>query len=228
VTSPPDIRQSTGLASNSRIKIRAGDKWLYAGASGTGKSFAKRKVVERLMTMYPETAYYALDTGQGDDYDHLAMYRITSDHAPRQKAGEARIQVWSPEIEIPQEIERWIWMVRNDAPAILDIDEALSLHYGGRDVSEEFSRLLKICRKLPVSIHTASQELVKVPRNIIGQANHVLRFGLNHPYEVMLMNAMLKENVRDIPDEHGVWYRSMRGGAARYYKQVQEFLGENK
>jgi len=219
------IRATAGLGN--KVRVRAGDKWLYGGASGTGKSFAKRKIVERLQRMYPTASYYVLDTGQGDDYDHLAQYRVVSDKAPGRRAGNARIQVWAPEIEIPGEIEKWLWMVRNDAPAILDIDEALSLHYGGRVVSEEFSRLLKICRKLPISIHTASQELVRVPRNIIGQVNHVLRFGLSHPYEVMLMNSMLKDNIKDLPGEHALAYRNTRGGVAKVYKDIQEFLGDS-
>lgn len=148
----------------------------------------------------------------------------TDYEAPPRPDSNQRFQVWQPLLEEPEQIERWLHMVRNDPPAILDIDELLALCYGRRETSEQYKIIQKLGRDLPIGTLSATQELVEVPRNAIGQADHYVRFRLKHPYEVRFMNTIMGE-MEEPADKYGFYYSHADDqGEPRYFSEYKKFF----
>ena len=208
-----------------RIKVKAGDKWLIVGMTGTGKTTFTRRLLKNLERLYPTSRIYILDTNYRGDFDDFPGI-VQSDRCPPKPGANERYQVWQPILEDPNEIEEWLWGIRHDPPAWVNIDELLALCSGGYSKahpSDEFRRLLKLGRALPVGVSSGTQELVDIPRNAIGQTTHVVRFTLQLPYEVQLVNAIMRKKVAEPEDDHGFWYGPNRGNPL-YFSSVEKFL----
>jgi hypothetical protein len=150
---------------------------------------------------------------------------IQSEVCPPKPQRNKRIQVWQPVLDDPEEIEEWLFMVRHDPPALLFIDELLSLVYKRRTYSTEYSRIMKLGRALPIGAITLTQELVDIPRNALGQANHVVRYRLSVPYEQQLMNKALKGVYQEPAHEYGFYYgRVDSKNPAEYYSNASRFF----
>src|SRR6266852_5534378 len=182
-----------------RIRVKAGDNWLLPGRKGSGKTFFGKRLLSSLAELYPTSKIYILDIKLRDFNDFPGI--IQSDHAPSKSSD--RVQVWQPVIEYPDEIEKWLYNVLHDPPAILFIDELLALCYGRKTTSEQYRRIQKLGRALPIATITATQELVEIPRNAIGQADHIARFRLRHPYEQRLMNTIMGSDLDEPVDKYG-------------------------
>jgi hypothetical protein len=219
-------RSSLSL-SNPRIRVKAGDNWLVPGRKGSGKTYFGKKLVSTLAELYPYSRIYVLDIKMRDFQNWPGI--VQSERAPAKPGSNERIQVWQPVIDDPDEIERWLYMVRRDPPAILQIDELLALCYGKRDTSEEFTRITKLGRALPITTIAQTQELVNIPRGALSQPDHVARFRLKHPYERRFINTILGSDITEPSDEHGFWYANADvDGEVKYYDDVTTFLGKKE
>ncbi len=150
-----------------------------------------------------------------------------SDLAPGRPSSNQRVQVWQPVLLDPEQIERWLWTVMHDPPAILFVDELVHLCYGKRDFSENYARIQKLGRMLPIGCITCTQELVGIPRNALGQATHIARFRLNLPYERQLMKSIMHASgdLEEPPDYHGFYYGCVLSREEpRYFRDAQSFL----
>lgn len=179
-----------------------------------------------LSRLYPNARFYILDSKFAGDFDQYAG-RIMSDLAPGKPGSNQRIQVWQPVILRPEEAEKWLWQVLHDPPAILFVDELVHLCYGKKDFSENYSRIQKLGRMLPIGCITCTQELVDIPRNALGQATHIARFRLNLPYEQILMKKVMhaKKDIEEPLDEHGFFYAcTTRRAEPQYFSSAQHFL----
>ena len=136
--------------------------------------------------------------------------------------------MWQPIKIIPDELERWLWDIRHDAPAVVEIDELVHLVYGRGAYSDEYNIIQKTGRSLGIGSITLTQELSKIPSNAYKQAVHRLGFYLEGRYDKMIRNDMLKVEgkLEQPPDQYGVYYQHINGrGMPRYYSRIQEFLG---
>jgi hypothetical protein len=204
--------------------VKAGDNWLIPGRKGSGKTYFGKLLVTSLAELYPNSRIYVLDIKMRDFQDWPNV--IQSERSPLKPDSNTRVQVWQPVIDDPDQIEKWLYMVRSDPPAILQIDELLALSYGKRDQSPEFTRITKLGRALPITTIAQTQELVEIPRGAISQPDHIARFRLKHPYEKRFMNTLFGTDVSEPMDEHGFWYaHADTDGEARYFKHAQDFLG---
>lgn len=174
------------------------------------------------MKLYPTSRIYILDVKRRD-FEDLQPYIVQTDReAPGRP--DQRLQIWQPMIEEPEEIEKWLFGIRRDAPAIINIDELLSLCYGRRETSEQFKIIQKLGRDLPIGTMVGTQELVEIPRNAIGQADHYVRFRLKHPYEVSRMNAIMGE-MEEPMDKYGFYYAHADDqGEPRYFSDLTKFF----
>ena len=210
--------------SASRVKVRPGDRWLLMGTSGSGKTTAAKMLDARLGRLFPTSRHYIFDSkfdGDFDDYQGL----VRGDSAPRGPRGNQKYQVWQPIKLIPEQIERWLWQVRHDAPAILLIDELYSLVFKKGSYSDEFNIIQKTGRSLPVASIVCSQELSKIPPNAYKQAVHRLGFYLDGRYDRLIRNDLLKFKVEDPQDPYGFYYQHQnQRGEPQYFKTVQSFL----
>lgn len=170
---------------------------------------------------------YVLDIKMRDFGDWPGIVR-TDGKAPPEPEENQRVQVWQPISEIPEEIEKWLWHVWHDAPAILKIDELSALNYGSKNTSEEYNKILKLGRALPITTIAHTQELVEIPRNLIGQSDHIVRFRLKHPYERRMMRNLMEMEVEEPPDPYGFHYLNTNGGEPVYFKDYKEFFGSKE
>lgn len=196
------------------------------GTSGSGKTTALKYLDAVWTRLFPQSRHYILDTKiEGGDFEGWPG-TIMQDTAPPRPKSNDRYQVWRVVKIIPEEIEKWIWQVTHDPPAVLEIDELYSLCYKKGQYSEEYNILQKIGRALPVGSITLTQELSKIPTNAYKQATHRMGFYLEGRYDRLIRNDMLKWKVDDPPDPFGLYYQHINGrGEPRYFPTIQDFLG---
>lgn len=209
--------------STSKVRVKAGDNWLLVGRKGSGKTTFGKILLNNLIELYPTSRVYVLDVKRRDfnDYDGIIE---TEYEAPPLPESNERFQIWQPLIEEPEEIEKWLYMVRKDAPCILDIDELLALCYKRNQTSDEFKIIQKLGRDLPIATISGTQELVQIPRNAIGQADHYVKFRLKHPYEKTIMKQIIGETEEPI-DPYGFHYAHANDqGSPQYFKDHSSFF----
>jgi len=204
-----------------------GDNWLIPGRKGSGKTTAGKLLSGHLMKLYPTHRLYVFDGKMRDFNSYPGIQQV--DHIPTKLSGNERVQVWQPTMIYPEEVEKWLWRVRQDAPAILHIDELLYLCYGQHG-SEELSRITKLGRALPIITIVHTQELVRIPRGVLSQPDHVIRMRLKSKYERRLMDDFLnvdeEDRLSEPNDRHGLWYGNAEvDEPPRYYTSIQQLLG---
>jgi hypothetical protein len=168
-----------------------------------------------------------LDSKMDGDFDDWPGI-IKGDTCPPVPGANDRYQVWQCIKAVPDEIEKWLWQIRNDAPAVVEIDELHTLVYQRGVYSDEFNIILKTGRSGPVGSIALTQELSKIPQNAYKQATHRLGFYIDKAsrYDHQIWQALLKSKVDDPPDEYGLYYQREKGrGEPRYFSTIQEFLG---
>ncbi len=206
-----------------KIKVKSGDNWLVVGRKGSGKTWFFRDLIDSLYNLYPNDHIYILDNKRRDFQDYPGI--IQGDIAPGPITGNEVFQVWQPLHRIPEEFERWMHTVMQDAPAILGIDEGVYLRYRNNWFSDMIEVIQKTGRDLPITTVINTQDLVKINHTWISQADHVARFTLLHPYERSLMKSTI--GVTEEPrDKWGFWYTNVEHGhAPLYFRNKQEFFG---
>lgn len=198
------------------------------GTSGSGKTTAAKLLDKSIGRLYPETHHYILDTKHDGDFDGYP--NITQgDRAPSRISKKGQFyQVWQPFLLHPEEIERWLWMVFNDPPAVLWINELYALKYKGvGNYSDMYSIIQKAGRTKPITSITETQKLGKIPSDAIEQATHRLGFYMEGTYNKYIRSEMLKgERVPNPIDNYGFHYQHVNGrGEPSYYRDIQHFLG---
>jgi hypothetical protein len=196
------------------------------GTSGSGKTTALKYLDAAYTRLFPTARHYVLDTKiEGGDFADWPG-AIISDSCPAAPGRNQRYQVWRVARVLPEEMERWLYMVRNDPPAILEIDELASLTYKRGEYSEQYNLITKWGRGLPVGSIALSQELSRIPPNAYKQSTHRFGFYLDGRYDKLIRNDMLKWKVEDPADTYGFYYQHINGrGEPRYHRTIQEFLG---
>lgn len=211
--------------SHSNMQVRAGDRFLLMGTSGSGKTTAAKLLDRKLAKIYPYHRHYILDSKHDGDFDKYPGI-VKGDLAPSKPARNQRYQVWQPITEDAEQIEKWLWMIRHDAPAFVLIDELYSLVYKRNEYSREFNILQKTGRSLPVGTIVLTQELSKIPANAYKQSVHRFGFYIEGEYDTRIRNQMLKFPKLPNPDhEFGFYYQHIKArGEPAYYESIQTFL----
>lgn len=214
------------LKHETHVHVKPGDRWLLIGTSGSGKTTAAKMLIRHLAALYKDSAIYIFDGKYDGDFD---MYpgRVMQDKAPHAAHITQRYQVWQPIHIIPQEVENWLYQIRQLPPAILYIDELVYLCYGREKYSDEYNIIQKTGRSLPIMCITATQELSHIPANAYKQATHRLGFYIDASaeYDRRLRNNLLKSKLDNPPDLYGFWYQHINGRSEPYYfRNIQNFL----
>jgi hypothetical protein len=195
------------------------------GTSGCGKTTGLKYLDAAYTRLFPTMRHYILDSKLDGDFDNFPGL-IRSDTCPPKPGSNQRYQTWQVVKIIPEEIEKWLYGIRHDAPALLEIDELYTLVYKGKTYSDEYNVIQKVGRSLPVGSITLTQELSKIPPNAYKQANHRLGFYIDGDYDRRIRNSLLKHKVDDPTDEWGMYYQHINGrGEPLYFRNIQHFLG---
>jgi len=196
------------------------------GARGSGKTTALGCLDAEYTRLFKAMRHYLLDSKYMGDFDDWPG-RIGGDRAPPRPGSNQRYQVWQPVKLIPDEIEKWLWMVRHDPPALLEIDELVHLVYKQGVYSDEYNIIQKTGRMGPIGTITNTQELSRIPPNAYKQADHRLGFYIDQAaeYDRRIRNLLLKAKVGDPAHIHGVYYQSAAGrGEPLYFPTIQKFI----
>lgn len=211
--------------SNSRVKVRPGDNWLVVGRKGSGKTTFGKMLSHSLLELYPTARLYVLDIKLRDFNTYPGIF--SGDGLPPKPKSNERVQVWQPQIIRPENVEAWLYRIRQDPPAILHLDELLAVCYKHNEPSEELTRIAKLGRALPISTISHTQDVVDLPRGILSQPDHIVRFRLKNRYDRRYMDNLFEtERMSEPRDEHGMWYvHAESGGEPQYFPSAQHFLG---
>lgn len=211
--------------SSSRVKVRPGDNWLIVGRKGSGKTTFGKMLSRSLLDLYPTARLYVLDIKLRDFNNYPGIF--AGDGLPPKLTAKERVQVWQPQIIRPEAVEAWLYRIRQDPPAILHLDELLAVCYKHNEPSEELTRIAKLGRALPISTISHTQDVVDLPRGILSQPDHIVRFRLKNRYDRRYMDNLFEtEHMQEPRDEHGMWYvHAESGGEAQYFPSAQHFLG---
>lgn len=196
------------------------------GTSGCGKTTALKYLDAAYTRLFPGMRHFVFDSKFDGDFDTWPG-RVQSDKAPARPGSNQRYQVWQPIKLDPEEIEKWLWMVRHHGPAVLEVDELVHLCYGRGTYSDEYNTILKTGRGIKVGVITLTQELSKIPSNAFKQSDHRLGFYIDKAaeYDRRIRDALLKSKVDDPNDEYGFYYQHKNGrGEPKYYPSIQKFL----
>src|SRR5260221_5339342 len=160
----PAVKRLQLSISNSKITIAPGDSWVLIGTRGSGKTTGLTYLDAAYTRLFPGMRHFVLDNKFMGDFDSWPG-RVQSDKAPGRPGSNQRYQVWQPIKLIPEEIEKWLWMVRHSAPAVLEVDELVHLCYGRNVYSDEYNVIQKTGRAGPIGSITLTQELSRIPPN---------------------------------------------------------------
>lgn len=216
--------------SNSRLKVKVGDRWLLMGTSGSGKTTALKYLDAVYGRLFPTARHFVLDSKMDGDFDDWPG-RIISDTCPSLPDPNQKYQVWQVVNILPDEIEKWFVQILHDAksgPALVEIDELHTLVYKPNVYSPKFNQILKTGRGLGIGTIALTQELSKIPANAYKQATHRLGFYIDRAaiYDRQIWQALLKSKVADPPDEYGLYYQQEKWrGEPQYFPNIQSFLG---
>lgn len=170
--------------------------------------------------------HFVFDSKFDGDFDTWPG-RVQQDKAPGRPGRNQRYQVWQPVKLDPEQIERWLWMIFQSAPAVLEIDELVHLCYGRNTYSDEYNKILKLGRSKGVGVITLTQEFSRIPPNAYKQSNHRLGFYIDGEYDKRIRGELLKVKVEDPPDKFGFYYQHRDGRKENltYHPNIQNFLG---
>ncbi len=217
-----------GIGSN-RIRIKLGDRWVIMGVTRSGKTtFAKRLLAE-LRKRYPNARYYIIDSkfrgGDFEDFPGVVRGEEVPDvlHAPG-------VLVWQTPYDDPDKYGQFIEnILKAGKPAIIFIDEISSLGRGeARTYPPALAKVLKQGGGLHIGVIINSQESVSIPRQILGQATHLVRFPLEDEYDARRVDKKLlrpdNERGKNPPWYHFI-YRRLEGlEAPMLFRDYREFF----
>lgn len=197
-----------------------------------GKTYAKRALIERELSLHRHMNVYHLDTKKRGDYSSRDGTMIYSDIAPDAfKTGGNRL-VWQPVRDDERQYNRFFKNILDTGlPSIIDIDEVLSLVFGDH-TPRELDIVATQGRASGISIYGGSQRVANSARELLSQVNHLIVFSLTNPYD---MNAMIRQ--LELVDEKGkyvkslglakqqIWYKDVDSGLpAIKFKNIQELM----
>lgn len=214
-----------------RIITSLEDRWAIVGMTGSGKTTMAKKLLEHLRDAYPAARVYILDSKQAGDFDDVDGYRIKDEVAPDVLHTPGAVQIWQPPDDDLDQYDAWFKKILlHRQPAIIKVDESASIIAKNGDAPEYYRKLNKLGRAFGVCLISLTQEAAYIPRTLLGQATHVVRFRLLDGYDVKKIDKLVgrskEDHGLDLPDPYGFIHRRVdKALPGHYYKNHQEFFG---
>lgn len=193
--------------------------------------------------MYPKSHRYILDSNSRGDFDKWSG-RVESDTAPHPlhrgfwSRGKGGQQVWAPGVDDQKQLDVWFEGIRKTKEsAIVLVDElsAITKVGQGRGFPPNFARLLKQGRVVDlehdehICVIICTQEQAYMPRQVLNQATHVLRFHLQSEYDARAIErgVGMRTQLPQPSTKHGFFYiRADDPGRNFEYNSPAEFFGK--
>lgn len=205
------------------------DRWLTVGTTGSGKTTFVRELMRQMRRFYRGLNIYILDSKGVGDFDRMGGEMYQKDDPPDpMPRGAGRIFVWQPSRDDLDAYDAWFGkLLKSDDPFLLDIDELSSIATKNGDSPLNYQRLMKQGRGKRKSLVNCTQELAYVPRQVVTQTTHALRFQLLGEYDPRVGNRLVRRAARDPePPQYGFYYARMdKPVPAVLYRDYKEFFG---
>jgi hypothetical protein len=185
---------------------------------------------------YPAVRTYILDTKGGDDFRGFRGI-LETDDVPAPIMAPGGQQVWRPAgLDVASRTDRgkfdeWFGnILQQRKPALVLVNEIASIGGStGRSYPANFSRLLKLGRSLEICMVVETQEAAGIPRQVLGQMTHLVRFNLRNDYDRRITGAFLFEKREDWsnnpPKPYGFYYRRVDIEAPTFeYRTYKDFF----
>jgi hypothetical protein len=177
---------------NKRVVRKQGEHYFIAGKTGMGKTRATKAIIAYKLQLEPYLNVYHLDTKHLGDYTKKDGIVVQSFRAPQAFKTQGNRLVWQPTLDdIDAFSEFFLNILYAGMPAIVNIDESINMKFGER-IPRGLSILLSQGRLPGISVLGGSQELAKVPRQLLSQAKHLLFFNLTNSYDENMALHYLK------------------------------------
>lgn len=200
--------------------------------TGAGKTTFARELLKQLQSSYPAVRNYLLDTKQAGDFDALDGYRVKDQKVPDPLHTPGATMIWQPPDDDLAAFDDWFRKIlQHRQPAIVLVDELASILDKAGRAGQYYNRLLKLGRSLGIAVLSLSQEAAYVPRNMLGQTTHLVRFRLQDGYDVRKIDKLVGrpagDHGLDLPDPYGFLHRRIdKATTGHYYKKYQEFFSK--
>lgn len=211
------------------IEMSLADRWLIVGTTGSGKTTMVRELLREMQKFYRGLNIYILDSKGVGDFDRMGGTIINDDTPPEPMgAGSGGIQIWQPSRDDFDAYDDWFGkLLKSPDPFVLDVDELSSITNRGGDGPVNYQRLMKQGRGKRKSLINCTQELAYIPRQVVTQTTHTLRFLLIGEYDPRIGNRLVRRGNRDPePPQYGFFYARMdKPHPSVLYRSYREFLG---
>lgn len=198
--------------------------------TGTGKTSFTRDLIRFLRREYPALRTYVLDSKAIGDFDDLRGV-IRSEEPPDALRTAGAIQVWQPPDDNRDHYNAWFERILHARkPALVVVDELSSIvGERGDRTPIGFAKLQKQGRGLDISVISLTQEAHYIPRTILGQATHLIRFRLEDERDAAKVDRKLGRDRADWgtnPDrQYGMFYRRILPPTpVAYFRDWRDFF----
>lgn len=197
------------------MKIRANDRVLLAGKTGSGKTWLAEHLlnrVDRLVVIDPKATlgHWRLDEPSERDW------RDFEDGEP------GRFRILPPIVDDPgawyEDMFHSLYSIGN---LIVYIDEAYAVTPPGSRPGKWLSALYTRGRELGIGTWAATQRPAWIPGFLMSEADILIVFRLNLPEDRKKLAAIGGEKLlKRVPDQHGFWLYRLEDETPTYYSSA--------
>lgn len=213
------------------------DQWSIIGYKGTGKTTLSTKLLAAYRNAWPIVGVNILDTKPEKALAQIGTRFETDSPPPPAPPGE--VYVWAPLDNNPQAFDDWFGAILHqherepdDTPSLTYVDELSSI--GGNSPQSfptNFNRMMKQGRSNKKTLLLLSQEAAWIPRNVLGQATHLVRLRLVLESDALRCDAILhgrgstSKDRKEPASRYGFWHRRLDSpGPASHFTDWRAFL----
>lgn len=225
--------EELSLQINAAVSLSLKERLVVYGMSGVGKTTWAKQLITRLLAAFG-VGINIIDSKGYHEYDAMAT----------------RLHIWPEAPEPAKNGETLVWVIEGNVnlealngflgrilaqgkPCVILADELVDFGEGTPDSYVlNLTKILKQGRFRGIMLVSMTQEYAKMPRNLLGQTNHVLRFHLLNPYDSREVNRIMglppqppRQPPLEPPLPYGFFYRRFdRPSPVLAYVGWQEFF----
>jgi DNA helicase HerA-like ATPase len=182
------------------MQIRANERVLFAGRTGSGKTFLARQLLAASRRLVVIDAKGTLNDWNATEPDSLAWYRFL-------RGGEGRLRILPPITDDPAGWYEKLFEELYEAGTLtLYIDEAYAVVPPGTRAGKWLNALYTRGRERGIGVWAATQRPAWIPLFMISEADWVFAFRLSLVEDRQRLAAIAGEKLLEPPrSEHGFW-----------------------